>query len=75
MSAASTTISITGGGSQTVHGDQRGHSETSELEQASLPGECNFGLFRSAGLFCDPVEGSCIWYNILLMLYGESEEK
>jgi len=39
-----------------------------ELEQASPPGEHNFGLFRSARQSMSPVEEFLHLYNILLML-------
>src|SRR5262245_36263134 len=40
-----------------------------ELEQASPPGENNFGLFRSARQSMSPVEEFMHLYNILLMLF------
>jgi hypothetical protein len=45
----------------------------SELEQASPPGERNFALFRSARQSEGPVEEFMHLYNILLMLYNDSQ--
>lgn len=42
-----------------------------ELEKPSLPGEDNFGLFRSALQSTSPVEAFMGLYQILLMLYDE----
>src|SRR5207248_10226612 len=44
-----------------------------ELEQASPPGERHFSLFRSALLSPSPVEAFMHLYNLLLMLYHDSQ--
>jgi hypothetical protein len=44
-----------------------------KLEQQSLPGERYFGLFCSALLSTSPVEEFMHLYNILLMLYNDSQ--
>src|SRR5690606_26186500 len=44
-----------------------------ELEQAAPAGERNFGLFRSAMLSTSPVEQYMHLYNLLLMLYSDSQ--
>lgn len=44
-----------------------------ELEQPSPPGEQHFGLFRSARQSVSPVEEFMHLYNILLMLYNDSQ--
>lgn len=46
-----------------------------ELEKPSLPGEDYFGLFRSACQSTSPVEAFMHLYNILLMLYNDSQPK
>ena len=43
------------------------------LEQATPPGEINYGLFRSARLATSPVEEFVILYQILLMLVGDRQ--
>jgi hypothetical protein len=47
----------------------------SKLEQASPPGERNYGLLRSARQSLSPVEEFLHLYNILRMICGDSEEK
>jgi len=44
-----------------------------ELEQARLPGERNFGLFRSARLSTSPVEEFMHLYNLLLMFFDDDQ--
>jgi len=44
-----------------------------ELEQASPPGEGNFGLFRSARLSMSPMEEFMHLYHTLLMLFNDSQ--
>lgn len=44
-----------------------------ELEQASPPGEQDFGLFRSARQSMSPVEEFMHLYHILLMLFNDSQ--
>jgi len=44
-----------------------------ELEQASPPGEDNYGLFRSALQSMSPVEEFMHIYNILLMIYNDKQ--
>ena len=44
-----------------------------DLEQASAPGESNFGLFRSARQSTSPVEEFMHLYHILLMLYNDKQ--
>jgi hypothetical protein len=44
-----------------------------ELEHEVLPGEHNYGLFRSAGLAESPVEEFMLLHNLLLMLHNDSQ--
>jgi hypothetical protein len=44
-----------------------------ELEQATPPGERNYGLFRSARQSVGPVEEFMHLYNILLMLFNDRQ--
>lgn len=43
------------------------------LEQASPPGERNYGLFRSARLSMSPAEEFMHLYNVLLMLFNDKQ--
>lgn len=44
-----------------------------ELEQATLPGENNFGLFRSARQSLSPIEEFMHLYHILRMIYNDRQ--
>ncbi len=46
-----------------------------ELEQPTHPGEQYYGLFRSARQSASPVEAYMHLYNLLLMLYDDSQKK
>jgi|SRR5271157_243211 len=46
-----------------------------ELEQPTHPGEPYYGLFRSARQSASPVEAYMHIYNLLLMLYNDSQKK
>lgn len=63
---------ITGAAAKMVVGIPAARLKT-ELEQASLPGEQNFGLFRSARQSISPVEEFMHLYHILLMLLNDSQ--
>jgi hypothetical protein len=63
---------ITGYAAKLVVGVPAARIKT-ELEQASPPGERNFGLLRSARQSMSPVEDFMQLYNILLMLSNDSQ--
>ena len=72
MFAAPGHYSITGYPAALVVGLSAARLKT-ELEQASPPGEHNFGLFRSARQSMSPVEEFMHLYNILLMLFNDKQ--
>lgn len=63
---------ITGAAAKLIVGIPTARLKT-ELEQASPPGEHNFGLFRSARQSMSPVEEFMHLYHILLMLLNDSQ--
>jgi hypothetical protein len=67
-------LSLTGHDARLVVGLSADRLKT-VLEQASPPGEHNFGLFRSARQSMSPVEEFMHLYNILLMLFDDKQGK
>lgn len=70
--AAAGAYAITGAAAKLVFGVSAHHVKPL-LEAPSMPGESNYGLFRSARQAMSPVEEFMVLYNILLMLYNDEQ--
>jgi len=72
LAVAAGAYALTGGAARMVVGIPSAQLK-SMLEKASLPGEDKYGFFRSARQSMSPVEEFMHLYNILLIIYTDSQ--